>query len=601
MKKWLARIIIVSLFVLPALVLFGCGDKQEDVSAEEPAAQEVAETQEGLFEGREARDISEMKPYKEKALENAEQCRAVHYEDKEEAELTVESAEDFEEANAQYKEGDYRQAQKGYEKILKAYPLHYGANVNLTLALLQQEKNEEALVQALCSLSLFPTDDGIPLNVQTAAVASGFLADDALEIGDEVISESDGGSEVATKREHELAYNRLWDRVETELWKAAHGKGSDKQNREAYEALHKELSEMMDSGELSDDKDAQALLAYLEAAGEQLGLTTQEKDADEAKEDASTEEAAEEKEAAEDEAAKKDDADAKDTEAAKDDAAKKDSADDKDAKDTADAKKPSIDFSTVEPHVGLPYVVMDDELCTIIFTGYHMGSEHPVAEFALLNKTSDKRLRMEAEDARANGIDVEDFSGAWVSADPGEQATAWGLFFGMDGEHVVSLVKEELKELTCTISVADATNWPYEDLGTYPFSWKEEESGEGRMSIDQKKKKKAIDEEGVYSLTVTDVRGTSDDFVGIGYDSWYKGEGNISFDSKDDFKVNGVDMEVVGAGMPFDNQNGLCHVLLLKAKNPGALGNAPLETVEGTLIVKDADGKEIASGKIELP
>ena len=60
-------------------------------------------------------------------------------------------------------------------------------------------------------------------------------------------------------------------------------------------------------------------------------------------------------------------------------------------------------------------------------------------------------------------------------------------------------------------------------------------------------------------------------------------------------------MEVVGAGMPFDNQNGLCHVLLLKAKNPGALGNAPLETVEGTLIVKDADGKEIASGKIELP
>ena len=592
MKTLLARIIIVSLFVLPGLVLSGCGGKQEDVAAEEPAAQEVAETQEGLFEGREARDISEMVPYKEKALENAEASRAVRFEDKEEAELTVEFAEDFEEANAQYKRGDYRQAQKGYEKILKAYPQHYGANVNLTLALLQQEKNEEALVQALCGLSLFPTDDGIPLNVQTAAVASGFTTDDALEVAADVVSEAEGGSEVADKHEHQLAYNRIWDRIETELWKAAHGKGSDKQNREAYEALHKELSEMMDSGELSDDKDAQALLAYLEAAGEQLGLSTQE--------------AAEAKEDAEDEVAKKDAADAKEDEGAKSDAAKdatdaKEAKDAKDAKDTEATKKASIDFSTVEPHVGLPYVVMDDELCTIIFTGYHMGGEHPVAEFALLNKTSDKRLRMEAEDARANGIDVEDFSGAWVSADPGEQATAWGLFFGMDGEHVVSLVKGELEELTCTISVADATNWPYEDLGTYPFSWKAEESGEGRMSIDQKKKKKAIDEEGVYSLTVTDVRGTSDDIVGIGYDSWYKGEGSISFDSKDDFRVNGVDMEVVGAGMPFDNQNGLCHVLLLKAKNPGALGNAPLETVEGTLIVKDADGKEIASGKIELP
>ena len=581
MKKQIVRIILISLLVMPALVLPGCGGKKEEstpanASTQEPAAQEVEAEQEGLFEGREARDISEMKQYKEKALENAKQSRAVNHADKEEAELVEDLAEDFDEANALYRKGDYKQAQKAYEKILKTYPQHYGANVNLTLALLQQEENEEALVQALCSLSLFPTDGGIPLNVQTAAVASGFMADDAMEIAEEVVSESDdSNAKLSKKRKHELAYNRLWDRIETELWKAANGKGSDKQNREAYEALHEELSKEIESG-LSDDEDAQALLAYLEAAGEQLGLTAQ----DESTEDKDT----------------KDEQQNTTTSSTTSTKESKETKTDSSKTSETKAEKANIDFSTVEPHVGLPYVVLDDEDCTIIFTGYHMGTENPVAEFSMFNKTPNKRLRMEATDAHANGIEIENFSGAFVYVDPGEQGSGWGSFFGKDGDDVISLVKGELKELTCVVDVADVTGGSRKEMGTYPLSWKADESGKGEKSV----KEKVIDEEGVFSLTATGIRGASDDVVGIEYSSSYPGKGKLRFDSKDDWRVNGVGMELIGADMPFEYGNGWHHFILLKTKNPGALGNDPVKTIEGTIVVKDESGKELTSQKLKL-
>ena len=342
MNKQLARIILVSLFVASALALPGCGGKKESAPKQEPAAQEAAAAQKGRFEGREARDISEMKSFKEKALENAKQRKSVQNAEKDEATLVDELDTDFENANKKYRKGDYAQAQKGYEKVLKTHPKHYGANVNLTLALLQQEKGEEALVQALSSLALFPGDDGIPLNVQTAAVACGFTAEDALKTGAEVVSESEGGTGVSDKRAHDLAYNRLWDRIETELWAAAHATDGDKQIREKYEALHKELSEEVEKN-LSDDKDAQALLAYLEAVGKQIEAGGQgESDGD-----------------------KKDDSSAKDTKAEE----AKDSGKAKDTKTAKDTQETKIDFSSVEPHVGLPYVVVEDENCTVIFTG----------------------------------------------------------------------------------------------------------------------------------------------------------------------------------------------------------------------------------------
>lgn len=560
MNKQLARIILVSLFAALTLALPGCGGKKESAPKQEPAAQEVAATQEGRFEGREARDISEMKRFKEKALENANQRKSVQNAEKDEATLVDELATDFENANKKYRKGDYAQAQKGYEKVLKTHPKHYGANVNLTLALLQQEKGEDALVQALTSLSLFPGDDGIPLNVQTAAVACGFTAEDALKTGAEVVSESEGGTSVSDKRANDLAYNRLWDRIETELWSAAHAADGDKQSREKYEALHKELSEEVEKN-LSDDKDAQALLAYLEAVGKQLDAGGQGEGAGDSKKEESSS--------------------AKETKA------------DSSAKDTKEAK---IDFSSVEPHVGLPYVVVDDENCTVIFTGYHMASDKPVAEFAMLNKTADKRLRMEAKDARANGVDIENFSGAYVYVSPGEQGSGWGSFFGKEGDDTVSLVKGDLKELTCAVTVSDVTGGSSKVLATHPLSWKADESGKGEMKVNQK----VIDEKDVFSLTVTGVRGASDDVVGIEYSSGNPGKGKISFDSKGDWQVNGVDMELLGAGLSYDKGNGSHHFILLKAKNPGALGNDPVKTVTGTLVVKDADGKELASKKLEL-
>ena len=247
--------------------------------------------------------------------------------------------------------------------------------------------------------------------------------------------------------------------------------------------------------------------------------------------------------------------------------------------------------------MGLPYVVSDDENCTVVFTGYHMSSDKPIAEFAILNKTSDKKLRAQATDAIANGTEIQNFSGAYAQANTGEQGSGWGSFYGKEADKTVSLVKGELTEMTCAITVSDMTNTKKEDLETYPLSWKADESGKDFKKVE---KKKVIDQKDVFSLSVTGIRGASDDVVAIEYSSGYKGKGNVAFDSKDDWKVNGVDMQLLNAGLQYKNGNGSHHYLLLKAKKDGVLKSAAVESVSGTLVVKDADGKEIASGKLEI-
>lgn len=573
MKKRLAQLVLVSLFVVPALVLFGCGGKEESPSAatstQESAAQEDAE-EEGLFEGREARDISEMEPYKEKALENAEAALAVTFDGKEEADLIDELAEDFEESNDYYREGEYKQAQKGYEEILKTYPQHYGANVNLTLALLQQEKNEEALVQAFESLALNPTDDGIPLNVQTAAVACGFTAEDAMEVAGDIVWEMDSSAEINESLEHELAYNRLWDRIETELWKAAHGKGSKKQNGEAYALLLEELTDEVE-GPLSDDEDAQALLAYLEAVGEQLGLSEETKSAnDSSKKDESKDEA-------------------------KKDQAKKDEGKEDEAKDKKEA---TTETAVLDAHEGLPFLIDDNDQYTLVFTGYHMGSKNPVAEFWAYNKTTDKTLDFEMRNVVANGIEIEDFSGGYIYLHPNEQDNAWGCFFGKDDQDkTISLVEGELDDLSCDIVVYDNTeSYKNTALKEYSITWKADAASQDHSDL----KKKVIDEEGVFSLTVNRILGANDDVVELEYTSSYPNGKELVFDSKDDWKVNGKDAELLGAGAKMEIGNGWHHYIILKAKNTGELGDEPVKTVEGTLIVMDADGKELVAQKVEL-
>lgn len=585
MRKRLAQLVLVFLLVLPALVLTACGSKEESPSAatstQESAAQEATQ-EEGLFEGREARDISEMEPYKQKALENAKAALAVTFDGKEEADLIDELSKEFEEANDYYRKGDYKQAKKGYEAILKTYPQHYGANVNLSLTLLQEEKNEEGLVQTLKSLALNPADDGIPLNVQTAAVACGFAVEDAEEVANEVVKEMGDAAQTSTKLEHGLRYNRLWDRIETELWKAAQDKGNKKQNLEAYNTLHDELVEEAEDA-LSDDKDARALLAYLEAVGKQLGLDAEDEDSEEAEDSQESDESKESEKSKEADESKK----------------TKDSKETKDSSASSSSQKQAatkVDFSTVEPHEGLPYVVVDDDLCTVVFTGYHMASDKPVAEFTMLNKTADKRLRMQASDAHANGTEIQDFSGAFVYVDPGEQGSGWGSFFGMDGDDVISLVKGELEELTCVVTVADVTDYPNEVITTVPMYWKASTDDDNVREVDQK----LIDQEDVFSLTATGIRGASDDTVAIEYSSSYSGKGNISFGSQDDWKVNGEDMVLLGDGMSFEKGSGWHHFILLKAKYADSLGDEPVKTIEGTLIVMDADGKEIAAQKVEL-
>ena len=260
-RKSLLSVAALAFAVACALALSACGS---------------AGSASGPFTGMQPRDAAEMEPFTSKALEIGIARQAALTSDVEEGEQSAVVADDFSKANNAYREGVYDKALQLYEAVLEKYPMHFGANVNLVLAQLQQGRNEDALTQALLCEYLFGEETGCALNVQAAGTACGFgedAIDDAINTMDTYHS-----SDISVNPSADFAYNSLWNRIETVLYEAAKGDGANLSDLQVkYEVLVAEADELVTRN--SDDADAAALRAYLQAVGEQLGFVDASADA----------------------------------------------------------------------------------------------------------------------------------------------------------------------------------------------------------------------------------------------------------------------------------------------------------------------------------
>ena len=294
-------------------VVFGlaaCGGSGGSGTAPEEAAVYAVDIKQP-FTGREVRDAAELDKYVEDAVALYKKRQGRMAKDAEESELATKYNPKFEQANESYASGDYEQAVKLYRSILKSDPFHYGASVNLTLALLQQEKNDDALVQALSCLAISPDEEGIALNIQAAGVACGFSTEDLEGAMDATLEKLDIQSSINKENRDDrftslYAYNKLWDRIETELYQGNAEQQQDEAeeateaeesteasketeaseateessaentpadtalaNNRAYDSLNHDMEDLVN--EMSGDTDATALHAYLYVVGLQLG------------------------------------------------------------------------------------------------------------------------------------------------------------------------------------------------------------------------------------------------------------------------------------------------------------------------------------------
>ena len=231
----------------------------------------------GQFQGFDARSVDELANLAEAAMAEAEQI------DKEEADSQQEAkaSTEFKNGNTEYRARNYAKATEAYKEALEYDRKNHGANVNLTLSLLQEGRDNEAFAQALRCVALFPDDAGCLLNAQVAGTACRFSVVD-LDIWLDLIVNERGDTSVSAVLTPTLkgtgnnmiwndayTYNAIWNRIETELypgektWKNA----PQTTPSEAYLELKESLS-WLDS----DDEDVAALQAYLEAVAGQLGL-----------------------------------------------------------------------------------------------------------------------------------------------------------------------------------------------------------------------------------------------------------------------------------------------------------------------------------------
>ena len=246
------RAVALVFAVLLAAGLVSCGDAGSASSEPLEEAVYMVDVQQP-FTGYLARDAAELEDIAADAVKLAKDRKAGIAKDAEETDLAAEVNPEFNLANECYADGSYEKAEKLYRSIIDTYPQHYGANVNLTLALLHQEKNEEALVQALSCIELAPGEEGIFLNIQTAGVACGFAAED-LEVAMDATLDGLGrgtygaGSGYDEEYGPLYRYNKLWSRIETELAVAGDGEDAEAASTDelvegsfAYDALESEL------------------------------------------------------------------------------------------------------------------------------------------------------------------------------------------------------------------------------------------------------------------------------------------------------------------------------------------------------------------------
>ena len=268
--KTMRRMLVLGCVLVLAFALAACG--QGGVSGQ-------ASTN-GAFKGFGGRSIDDLANAANAAMEEAAAIDKKDVDSQQEAKAATE----FPRANTMYRAMNYAEATKKYQEALDYNPKHHGANVNLTLSLLQEGRAEEALAQALKCVALFPDDAGCLLNAQAAGTACEFLTDDLDMWLDLIVSDRGNTSvsavltpsskpAVGATYNDAYMYNAIWNRIETELYQG------EKTAQNAVEIAPVDAYlEMKESliGLNPDDADVAGLQAYLEAVAQQLGLNKEQ-------------------------------------------------------------------------------------------------------------------------------------------------------------------------------------------------------------------------------------------------------------------------------------------------------------------------------------
>jgi tetratricopeptide (TPR) repeat protein len=168
----------------------------------------------------------------------------------------------FEEGNWLYQIGEYSQALDQYDEALRELPYHYGARNNRALTLLQLDRTEEALTDALVVLELYPESVESYLNAQVATYACGYPPGSLSSKHKSVMDSIKMNSQ---ELQDAVEYNYLYATMEymnPENKKAA--KDTYSQYLEALEAL---------VARNPQDSDMEGLRGYLEGIGMVTGLT----------------------------------------------------------------------------------------------------------------------------------------------------------------------------------------------------------------------------------------------------------------------------------------------------------------------------------------
>jgi len=373
------------LIVALALMLVACGGASTPQG--EPA--QKASVHEP-YKGFEARPSSELDDYIEKAIELGKKRQDAVDEDADEGKLAKTANADFSAANNYYRSGEYEMAQESYEGALDGYALHLGANVNLTLALMQQEKDDEALVQAFACIYLFPKEYGCLLNAQAAGTACEFGEGDIENAIGYVSIKATASKPSEGFEKEEFLYNALWNDIEVQLHGIEPGVFDD-DSKEV--ATYNELMARAEPGATisGDDEDGQALQAYLEAAGIELGLM--EKPAEE-QEKAESEDSKAEAEA---EQEKTDEAKESEEDKSKEKAdTKADEKDDKSKKADEDSAGDSetYEYDNADTIFKDPKPIIDDENCTLTLVSLTYGKNKPQFVWYEVTNNSKKTLRV---------------------------------------------------------------------------------------------------------------------------------------------------------------------------------------------------------------
>lgn len=261
-----------------AALLFACSQKPESSNGSMTPNGAVADT---VWQAKVSRDADELKYYIEEASSAADWARDFTPETDYLTNIQENIASGFYDAmfsdgNDSYRNGDYLEAEDYYNTVLGDLPTHFGANNNLTLALMQQQRDEEALIQALKTVILYPEELGCLLNVQVAGDACGFhpnITEEELtamlaELGNPSIREllasesepTDNGTGYVSPA---YDYNFTCSVVDFEI-------GSSSDIDFEYENVLNQIVSL--SLYQAGDPDADALLTYLEGVARLNGL-----------------------------------------------------------------------------------------------------------------------------------------------------------------------------------------------------------------------------------------------------------------------------------------------------------------------------------------